>query len=210
VPGEGRRANTTWRIWAWIVFGHQRPVTLTDPAVKFQRLCVHAVPLGTRLGRLLTAAQPFFGRNVQVERQVGLQPTGCKRQDGAQRRQVEPMTVALVRQGAVGIAIADHDLARSEPGLDLLRDQLGTRRRVQQNLGPGVHAGVFQVVQHGSDLVADGCPARLARREYGVPPPAQELDQGRNLGGFAAAVRSFKRDKHGLLHLECQRRPACL
>src|SRR5215510_14689716 len=105
------------------------------------------------------------------------------------------MPVALVGQGAVGVAVTEYDAAARQARADHLAHQLGARGRIEQYLGPRLHGAVAQIVQQIADLLADLRAARLAREQYGPAQPRQVLGQRLDLSGFARAIRALEGDE---------------
>ena len=73
---------------------------------------------------------------------------------------------------------------------------LGARGGEQQELGFGAHAGVAQIYQDVAYLVPDRCAAGFAGQEHVQAARLEVLGQKPGLGGFAAAVGAFQRQKH--------------
>jgi len=153
---------------------------------------VEAVPLVVSL-----ALEAHLHVEVEQDGQVGDQAASGVADQGADLLQILLVTVALIGDGRVCVAVGQHDLARCQPWTDDLLHDLGARRLVEQRLGARMHLHVLQVVDHFPDLLADGRAARLARGKNGVSLLAQELDEMGNVRGLAGAFGAFEGDEHG-------------
>ena len=75
-----------------------------------------------------------FGRDVEEDREVGLQALRRKVVEVLQPRHVDAAAVALVGEGRIGETVAQHPFAPRERGADHLGDDLRARREEEQHL----------------------------------------------------------------------------
>ena len=117
-----------------------------------------------------------------------------------QRRQhlrIEIAARALVGEGGVGEAIAQHHVAASQRGLDDLHDVVAPRREHQQRFGQRVHR-LFE------DEPAQGFGQRraagLARAHDRAAPRLEKRLHRVEMARLAGAIDAFERQKQAVTH----------
>jgi UDP-glucose 4-epimerase len=131
---------------------------------------------------------------LEQERTVGHEAADGGEVELEQAVEPEPARDALVGDGRVEIAIADHRSTALERGPDHLVHELGSSGDVQERLAPW--ADVPSVQDEIADALAELGPARLARGDdvdaVRLEPPAQKL----GLGRLPRAVEALEGHEH--------------
>jgi UDP-glucose 4-epimerase len=130
----------------------------------------------------------------EQERSIGHEPTHRGQVEIEDPIEPEAARHALVRDGGVDVAVADHGRAPFESRPDHVVHVLSARRRVEKRLGPG--SDVTAVKDEVSDPLPELGPARLAGGNnlvaVGFEPSAQKLCLRR----FTRAVEALEGDEH--------------
>jgi hypothetical protein len=105
----------------------------------------------------------------------------------------------LVRFGGVGEAVAEHNPAFRQGGLDHFRDVLGSRGKHQGKFRHGREAGSGGIEQESADFLSHGGSARLTSSHHRQALRAKYGRQLLQLRAFAAAVESFEGDEPAAL-----------
>src|SRR5919109_4152327 len=171
------------------------------------RKSLRELPVAGVDARVKVVALPFepvaLSRQTAPDRaRIEQEQEGSVRHQPLDRREVqvedalEPETArdSLVRDGGVDVAIADHRCAASERGPDHLLDELRTRRRIEEGLGP--RSNVTAVQDEVAELLPQLRPAGLTREDgFGAVRLEPRLEQLR-LRRLARAVDAFERHEH--------------
>ena len=144
----------------------------------------------------LAAAAAQAGRRVEVEQhdQVGQQPAGGEPVDLLDRAPAQPAAGALVGQGRVQVAVAEHHRAPLQGGADHRFDELGPGGREQQRLGPRVELRL-RVEQHRPDPLPRRGATGLAGHDHLAAPALQDPAEQLQLGGLAGPLDPLEGDQ---------------
>ena len=190
---------------------HHRPVAPVEPVPGSPPAPAGETPAPRRPGgstcrRRALAPQPFLRRHVQVERQVGPQAAGREGGDPPQRLQVQPPSVALVGQRAVGIAVADHDLASRQRGrISCATCWAREADRAGSPFGRPSRCCVGRAAGRGCGRRSQS--RQVTCQDHRVAQPTQALSQ-RLACVTAAAFGTFESDEHGRLASPADADPA--
>lgn len=112
--------------------------------------------------------------------------------DGA----VRTLAVALIGEGGIKEAIADHRETGRERGAERAPDVLGSGREMEQRLRQRIEReGALQ--QEPPDHLGARCPARLASQQNRPASRGNRLGEKTGLCRFAAAIHPFEGDESG-------------
>ena len=105
---------------------------------------------------------------------------------------VEAAAAALVGEGGVGEAVAQHGVAARQRRLDDVLEVVAPRRKDQQRLAQRVHGGM----QHQfAQLFGQRRAAGFARHHHAVAALAQPIGQGFDVRALSRAVDAFESDE---------------
>ncbi len=177
---------------------HAMPRVLRDVEKTAAHVLVKEIAL--RLEAVAAAARARAGardfhRNVEQQREIGLEAAGRGGAQRAQRARIQAASVALIRESGIDEAIAQHDFACLEGGPNHVGYVLRASRIHQQRLGH--RTDVKAVVQKESaDRIPDGRAAGFPRHQDLEAGSAQALREAGKQGGLPAAFNPFDSDEH--------------
>jgi hypothetical protein len=138
------------------------------------------------------------GRQVEPQRQLGLQALLHPIFELRQHREIEPAPTPLIRKGRVSEAIAQHAHASRQSRGDDLLDVVAPRRKDKQRLGQRIHRRMKDEL---AQLLGKQSSARLARDHEFAAAAAQVLRNDLQVARFAGPVDAFEGDEAPRLHL---------
>ena len=163
-----------------------------DPAVEVVRLGLQPV-LGGVTG---SPALPSHCRvNIQQDGEVGLQAGGGPLVQGPDGVLPQIASGALVGNRGINVAVRQHNLAALQRRPDHLGGMGSAGRRKNQRLSVGVNFAVAMVKNQGTQLLADGRPARLAGTQHCQSPGFKGVCKPGSLRRLAGTIAAFKRDE---------------
>ena len=110
---------------------------------------------------------------------------------------VKAAAPALVGEGGVGEAVAQHHLAPSQGWLNHLLEVVASRREHQEGFGQAVHRSVQREL---AQLFGQGRAARFAGSCDRAASASEGVCQCLQVGGLAGAVDAFQADEKSLGH----------
>ncbi len=142
---------------------------MTDLLMKLERFSVKPV-------LVCDSTQPDLGRQIDQEREIGLQAVCCNSIELSKEPHIHASGVSLVHNGGIGMAVAEHNLAfrkrRSDNRLDVVAS-IGQEK--ERFCGA---EKLFTVKKNVTDLFADLTRARLSGFEHFVTGIFQPFRHG--------------------------------
>ena len=142
------------------------------------------------------AAQAAAYGQIQQQGQVRRKAACGRIVKAAQIFRIQTAPVALVGQGGIGVAVAEHNLPGLQGGADDFGHMLGPVGQKKKELRPAGKPARAAIQQNGTQTAAQVAAPRFTG-EHGVQPVVRQVG-GQRLHdcGFAGALYAFKRDKH--------------
>src|SRR5262245_56962007 len=177
-------------------------IALAHSPVKGQLLALEAVEPAA-LGAI--ALKPGARVEVEQQREVGHDAAGRARVELADQIGIDAAAVALVRDGGVGVPVAEHDAAAVEPRPDLLGDVLLARGHEEEDLDErlGMHARSLEQPAHRD---SEPCSIGLAGVLDLAALPTKPSLEPHHLGRLARPFDTLERDQytaHASENLRC-------
>ena len=152
---------------------------------------------GLRFQAVVSAAiagslESDFDRKIEKQRQVRNEPPRRRLRDGENLRHRKAAAMPLIRQGRVGVAVANDHAVGLEGRPDHFGHMLGAVGEVEQQLGTARDGGALLFEQQAADRAAQIGASRLLS-ENGVG--TEGLGEVRGLGALATALDTFEGDE---------------
>ena len=179
----------------------QREIAIADAFVECGAFLVNTRLVGA--GAFIAApgaCEACLCIDVDEDRDVGPEAATGDAVEIAHDFGVESAPAALIDQGGIGEAVAEHGAAGFERGPDHFVDILGAAGKVEQELGARPDVGAGGVEQNLPDLFPDRRAAGFHGLYHVVAPLPHPLREVAELCGFAAAVDAFKSDEASAGH----------
>jgi hypothetical protein len=113
------------------------------------------------------ALQADRDRDIEYYRHIGLQPRRRQAVEPAQRWEIQPPPVPLVRQRGVGESIAQDNHTGGQRGPDHFLDMLSAGCHDEEGFGERGQLFIPSVQHDISDLLRNRCAARFACLDHG-------------------------------------------
>ena len=136
---------------------------------------------------------PAAGSRSSSSGEVGQEAAGREGVEIANGLQVEPLPVALIGDGCVGVAVGDDDGAAGQGGPDHLGHVLLAGGQEEEGLGE--RGGPGLELEQGPDGLPERGAVRLAGFHHLEAPGAQMGGEAAALGGLAGALHSLDGDE---------------